>query len=82
MNRWQDKHWPVGTPVEVTDVNDKRLGVGVLLNEYIPTEEWNDDWDLDDDCIPRIEMPDGKIIHGYECWWIPVVIAKEAEFQD
>jgi hypothetical protein len=88
-DKWQDRRWPAGTAVEVVDVNQKRLGVGVLLNEYIPAKECNSDKSsleeiveesLEEDWMPRIEMPDGKIIYGYECWWIPVVITKEAEF--
>lgn len=26
-----------------------------------------------DDGMPKIELDDGTILFGYECWWLPIV---------
>ncbi len=90
---WERKHWPAGTLVEVMSVDDKRLGVGKLLNDYDGAEKSNEmvgvdeiveavEEGIEDDSMPRIEMPDGKVIYGYECWWIPVVVTRNAGLEN
>ena len=61
---WKNKKLAVGTEVKVFDVDHKPLGVGTLLHEY--------DAESEDNLMPEIRMPDGRIILGCECWWIPV----------
>lgn len=29
--------------------------------------------------MPEFELPDGSHIFGYECWWLPLDIAKSVE---
>ena len=29
--------------------------------------------------IPKFKLEDGKIVYGYECWWIPLDLAEQVE---
>ena len=65
MIDWKQRKYPVGTKVMVTDAaKNEILGEGTLLTAY--------DLDSEDNVMPKIEMPSGKVLFGYECWWIPV----------
>lgn len=38
---------------------------GVLLTDYDADDPWESEH-------PRIQLGDGRIVEGCECWWIPV----------
>ena len=49
---------------------DKRKKIGEGL--YIGTKKWSG-WDM-----PRFRVG-RRVIWGYECWWIPVKVARDIE---
>ena len=50
----------------------KLIGKGKYLGEeQIDVEEDESDEIVTSFASPKIELEDGKIIYGYECWWIP-----------
>ena len=86
MTDWKKKDYPAGTPVNVQDIHGKSLGVGILLTDY-HEEEYSEDEGLElpmepdalaealvglEIDMPKIQLADGGIILGCECWWIPV----------
>lgn len=62
MEDWKVKEHLKGTKVKVYNTFKEYLGIGKLVYDYTQ----------DTDQMPEIEMPDGKVLFGYECWWIPV----------
>jgi hypothetical protein len=67
---WTEKFWTSGTEVEVFNNNNTPIGTGVLLSDYNPLNE-------DDQSAPEIQLEDGKVLSGTECFWIPSEVAKE-----
>jgi hypothetical protein len=65
MSQSQRPYCPPGTLVNVFGLRFESLGTGTLLTAY-------DFTDSDVNEMPQIRMPDGRIIQGYQCWWIPV----------
>ena len=62
--KWLRKTYRPGSMVNVMDAPSERfLGTGVLLTRYSQGCDRNK--------MPLISLPGGRIIHGYECWWIP-----------
>ena len=52
----------IGDTVMVHDVQDNFIGKGKFLGaQNVKDLPWED---------ILIKMPDGKILHGCECWWI------------
>lgn len=60
---WKCKKYPENTPVKVVIVGKKRTLNGLLLTPYDATKVNNP--------MPKIRLTSGKIIYGYDCWWIP-----------
>lgn len=52
-----------GAEVLVMNLDFDLIGFGHLLYDYDPND--------DDTPMPEIVMPDGKILLGCDCWWIP-----------
>lgn len=57
-------HLP-GIRVHVQDL-DGNLSQGTLINDI------EIDANSKEITYPKIELDNGKILYGYECWWIPV----------
>ena len=56
----------------------KLIGKGKYLGEeQINVEEDDSDKIVTSFASPKIELEDGKIIYGFECWWIPEDMYKE-----
>jgi hypothetical protein len=68
---WKKRRYESGSEVHVHDINQKYIGIGVLMCDY--------DIDDEDPPMPEIKMPDGSMLLGCECWWIPVEEVKNAE---
>lgn len=84
MKDWHSKSWKKGTRVEVYDADMNKLGNGKLINDYIPPEEdvtWDEISDKLND-VTKIEMDNGDIIEGWDCWWIPVEITKQNKLNE
>jgi hypothetical protein len=72
MNDWLNPRCEPGSTVLVFLGSDPLpAGEGVLLTAYDATEDADNE-------MPRIQMPDGSVLLGCECWWIP---KSEAERQ-
>lgn len=78
MPSWNEKYWAAGTIVRVLeclyDGETRYLGEGKLLYDFFPDHE-----DIENQTVeelyrnsPTILMKDGRIVRGYQCWWIPV----------
>jgi hypothetical protein len=73
MSKWFDQSWKAGTLVRVLRClekgDTKYLGTGKLKEDFNPCRIAQQKGIPDNS--PVIEMNDGQIIYGYECWWIP-----------
>lgn len=68
MDKYMDFEIEVGEEVNVYDIDQTPLGVGIYKGKTI-SEGY--------DTI-EIEL-DGKTIYGFECWWRPVKDCKEGD---
>ena len=71
MLDWKQKSYPKNTPVKVVFTGKKRILNGTLLTPYDCRKVNNQ--------MPKIKLTSGKIIFGYDCWWIPVNETKDAQ---
>lgn len=78
MSEWTDKPWAAGTQVEVFDLDNKKIGVGTLVKDYVPITDRDEDYDIDAN-MPEIRMEDGRVILGCDCWWIPVEVTEQVK---
>lgn len=66
MKTWSNQTWIAGTRVRVLECfpngKTKYLGFGLLVNDYYPNLNEN---------LVSIRMPNGRLISGTECWWVP-----------
>lgn len=65
MVDWKQRKYLTGSPVRVIlcDKNQTHT-TGTLLTDYDADNAFESEH-------PRIRLKDGRIVHGYECWWIP-----------
>jgi hypothetical protein len=76
MSDWKQRQFPAGTVVHVTDAQGFFLGIGALKEPY-DCDRYasiaDEDLDLGKaiDESPTIIMAEGRVLRGYECWWIP-----------
>lgn len=47
------------------------LGYGKYLGEQVPSKEENELFNEHKIKNPKIELENGSIVWGYECWWGP-----------
>lgn len=70
---------PVGTKVRVFIAHEgkmKYIGVGTIVGYE---DVYFEDLGVTVENIPKIQLGSGKILYGYECWWITLEEAKRAE---
>jgi len=61
----------VGAIASATNENVDFFGYGVYLGEQIPTEEENETFAAFGVPNPKIQLDNGNIVWGFECWWGP-----------
>lgn len=67
-----------GTRVKVFD-NKGFIGFGTYLGKETVVVTDDDGNYLTEFITPKIQLDDGKIVYGYEVWWIPKELADNAE---
>lgn len=82
MTSWTDKSWCAGTQVRVLEClrngETHYRGEGELVYDFDPLDEDTHTQTIEElfENSPTIEMPDGTILRGYQCWWIPVEVVE------
>ena len=59
---WKQSKYPKGSRVRVFLLNKDEHN-GILLTNFNENSYKNK--------TPEIQLENGKIVYGYECWWIP-----------
>jgi len=82
MTSWTDRRWIAGTQVRVLeclqDGETRYIGEGKLVYDFHPADEDFETQTVEElfENSPTIEMPDGRTLRGYQCWWIPVEVVE------